>query len=182
MKCKDDRDYHQLVKDLEGYTSSMQKVFLGPQPEEEGGDIPEVAPVGYVADLMASSKIWQWAGIGFGEQETYRLQKSLKGLATKTGATQLKFFGKITGTDADYYIAEAQVEAEEEDEKEHEPDFEPKGTGVNRYTYFVTCDSLSQWTKLPDLEPSQIKASRLIKCLFTGNLERPIFTNPFFEG
>lgn len=74
------------------------------------------------------------------------------------------------------------MEAEEEEEKEHEPDFEPKGTGVNRYTYFVAKDSLSEWIKLPDLEPSHIKASRLIKVLLTGDLERPIFTNPFFDG
>jgi len=67
LKIKDDRDYHQLVKDLESYTTQMQKVFQGPQPEEGSDDIPEVAPVGFVADLMASSKVWQWAGIGFGE-------------------------------------------------------------------------------------------------------------------
>jgi len=182
LKIKDDRDYHQLVKDLDSYTGQMQKVFQGPQPEEGSEEPPEVAPVGFVADLMASSKVWQWAGIGFGEQETYRLQKSLKALATKTSATQLRFFGKITGTEADYYIAEGTVEGEEEEEKEHEPDFEPKGTGVNRYTYFVASNSLSQWSKLPDLEPSMIKASRMIKMLFTGNLTRQIYTNPFFEG
>lgn len=61
----------------------MQKAFALPQPEEEGGEIPEVAPVGFVSDLLADSKIWQWAGIGFGEQETYRLQKSLKKLSAK---------------------------------------------------------------------------------------------------
>lgn len=73
LKIKDDRDYHQLVKDLDSYTGQMQKVFQGPQPEEGSDEPPEVAPVGFVADLMASSKVWQWAGIGFGEQETYRL-------------------------------------------------------------------------------------------------------------
>jgi hypothetical protein len=38
------------------------------------------------------------------------------------------------------------------------------------------------WTKLPDLKPSQIKAARQIKVLFTGDLNRKIFTNPFFFG
>ena len=103
---------------------------------------------------MASSKIWQWAGIGFGEQETYRLQKSLKKLSGKVSATSLTFFGKITGTERDYYIVEAAVEGEEEAEgEEKEADFEPKGTGVNKFTYFVASDSLSEWTKLPDLTP-----------------------------
>jgi hypothetical protein len=45
----------------------MQKRFAGPQPEEEGGEIPEIAPVGFVQDLRADSRQWQWAGIGFGE-------------------------------------------------------------------------------------------------------------------
>ena len=161
----------------------MQKAFAGPQPEEEGGEVPEVAPVGFVSDLLASSKVWQWAGVGFGEQETYRLQKSLKKLAAKVSASSLNFFGKITGTERDYYIAEGVVEAEEEGEgEEKDADFEPKGTGVNKFTYFVATDSLSEWTKLPDLSPKQINAARSIKVLFTGDLERKIFTNPFFDG
>lgn len=181
MKIKDDRDYHQLVKDLDSYTGQMQKVFAGPIPEDDAE--PEAAPsVGFVADLLAYSKIWQWAGIGFGEQETYRLQKSLKKQSGKVAATSLTFFGKITGTESDYYIAEGLVEGEEENEEEKEPDFEPKGTGVNKYTYFVAGNSLAEWTKLPDLTPKQIQASRCIKVLFSGNLEKNIFTNPFFEG
>ena len=83
MKVADERNYSNLSKDLEAYTLQMQKAFALPQPEEEGGEIPEVAPVGFVSDLLADSKIWQWAGIGFGEQETYRLQKSLKKLSAK---------------------------------------------------------------------------------------------------
>lgn len=52
----------------------------------------------------------------------------------------MNFFGKITGTDSDYYIAEGVVEGEDEAEvegEEKEADFEPKGTGVNKYNYFV---------------------------------------------
>ena len=35
---------------------------------------------------------------------------------------------------------------------------------------------------LPDLVPADIRASRGIKISFSGNLERPIYTNPFFFG
>lgn len=35
---------------------------------------------------------------------------------------------------------------------------------------------------LPDLLPSDLKASRQIKVSFSGNLEREIFTNPYFFG
>lgn len=44
----------------------------------EGGEEGEAAPVNNVPDLLAESKSLSWAGIGFGEEETYRLAKSLK--------------------------------------------------------------------------------------------------------
>jgi len=110
-----------------------------------------------VQDLLADMRIFQWAGIGLGEQETYRLQKSLKKLATDSSATELKLFGKILGTQKDYYIVEATVDGEggddDAEEIERGPDFEAKGTGVNKFTYFVAHNSLSEWHKLPDLTP-----------------------------
>jgi hypothetical protein len=60
--------------------------------------------------------------------------------------------------------------AEEGDEKP--ADFEPRGTGVNKYVYWVTDNVLSKWTKLPDLLPKDIKAARQIKVSFTGDLNK----------
>ena len=110
---------------------------------------------------------------------------SLKKLSGDTSATSVRFFGKFLGTERDYYVAEAQVEGEEEGgdgEEEKDADFEPKGTGVNRCTYFVAHDSLSAWVRLPDVAPREIAASRSIKVLLSGDLERNIYTNPFFFG
>ena len=59
---------------------------------------------------------------------------------------------------------------------------EEKGSGVNKFTYFVTENSFSQWKKLPSLAPRHIEAARSVKILFTGDLERPIISNPFFFG
>lgn len=136
-------------------------------------------------------KIFEWAGVGFGEVEAYRIMKSLKvnilfnlnqKLATDSGAGNIRFFGKIHGTQADYYVAEGTFEGDEDGEEERPPEFEPRGTGVNKFVYWVTTKILGQWTKLPDLLPSDINASRQIKVLFTGDLERKIYTNPFFFG
>jgi len=91
----------------------------------------------------------------------------------------------------DYYIAEGVVEGGEEegDGGEGEDDgkvkeaIEEKGTGVNKYTYFVANDAISgEWTKLPDLAPSQIESARLIKVCLTGDLDKKIYSNPFFYG
>ena len=126
--------------------------------------------------------MYQWAGIGFGQQEIYRLQKSLKKLSTDSGAARLRFWGKIRGTENDYYVAEGEVdgEAEGDEEVERSAEFEPKGTGVNKNTYWVSHKSFGDWTMLPDLEPTDISSARQIKVLFTGDLNRNICTNPFF--
>ena len=129
-----------------------------------------------------ASQLWQWAGVGFGQQELYRLQKSLKRLVAETSAEQVRFFGVIKGTEKDYYIAEGDDVGEEEEGVERPPDFEPKGTGVNRKTYWVTSSTIAPWVKLPHLEPKDIAAARAIKVLFTGDLKREIFTNPNFFG
>lgn len=87
----------------------MQKRLNKAVPAEGGEEeeaVDDAGPVGFVQDLRADSKQWQWAGIGFGEQETYRLQMHLKKLARDSSATMCRFFGKIVGTDKDYYIAE----------------------------------------------------------------------------
>jgi radial spoke head protein 4A len=59
---------------------------------------------------------------------------------------------------------------------------EEAGTGVNKLSYWVTSSTVGEWKKLPDLAPKDIKASRAVKVLFSGNPKRDIFTNPYFFG
>lgn len=50
-------------------------------------------------------------------------------------------------------------------------------------TYWVATDLLNgDWRELPIVNPDQINASRRIKYIFTGNLDKPICTNPHFKG
>jgi len=71
---------------------------------------------------------------------------------------------------------------EGEGEEQKPPDFEAKGSGVNKYTYWVSHSTYAPWIKLPDLKPDDIRAARNIKVMFTGDLNRPIYTNPYFFG
>lgn len=123
--------------------------------------------------------MYQWAGIGFGDNETLLLAKSLKLLSVSTGASNLRLWGKIQGTKRDYYIAEGQSEAGVTEE-EKPPGFEARGTGVNKFVYWATNSPLEAWTQLPDLAPLDIQAARDIKVHFTGDLENKIITNPYF--
>lgn len=47
----------------------------------------------------------EWAGISFGQDNTIRLQKSIKRLAAMSGAEALRFAGKIFGIEKDYWIS-----------------------------------------------------------------------------
>ena len=144
---------------------------------EEGGS----GPVGHISDLLADSKVWQWAGVSFGEYDTMLLQKSMKGLIAKTGAANLRFWGKIKGTEADYYVAEGTLEAGEGGEEEGATEVaEPRGQGVNKFVYWVCNSPLQEWVQLSDLKPSNIMTARQIKHTFSGDINRLIYTNPFY--
>ena len=66
----------------------------------------------------------------------------------------MRLWGKIKGTEKDYYIAEGVAEApQQEDEPQLEADFEPRGQGVNSFGYWVTNSPSEGWTALPDLSP-----------------------------
>ena len=82
---------------------------------------------------------------------------------------EVKFWGNILGREKDYYILECAAEGGEEGELA--PEVEPKGTGVNKNTYWVSTDLLNgDWKELPNITPDQLNASRKIKYVFTGDL------------
>ena len=131
-------------------------------------------------DLPSLNKsVYQWAGIDFGEYNALLLQKTLKKLSVELNISNLRLWGKILGTEKDYYIAEGSAEAT--DPNPNPPDdFEARGTGINTYGYWVANSPMGPWTALEDLTPADLGAARTIKTHFTGNLDRQIVTNPFY--
>ena len=51
-----------------------------------------------IPNVQEELRIFEWAGVVFGEEQALNLQKSLKRLAVLSGANQLRFWGKIYGT------------------------------------------------------------------------------------
>ena len=88
-------------------------------------------------------KIFQHAGVGFGDNETLLIMRSLKSLSTSTGAANLRLWGKIWGTERDYYIAEGTSDANQLEEPP--ADFEARGSGVNKFVYWATNSPLQPW-------------------------------------
>jgi radial spoke head protein 4A len=95
----------------------------------------------------------------------------------------VKFWGKIFGTQKDYYIIEARVDPSGEQEEITE-NHEARGTGVNKKVYFVSNDITDPagWTELPLILPKHLIQARKIRYTFTGNLEQNINTSPVFPG
>lgn len=170
------------TEDLETAANYVQQVrVLDKVPAEDGNPISVCA----VPDFCEEADILQWVGIGFGEMESYKIKCSLRNLAAKRaedGFEKIRLWGKILGTDADYYIAEAS-KAETGELGEGDPeDMEPPGVGANKNTYFVTNDLTEDWYKLPNITPSQIVQSRRIKKLMTGKVSSKVITHPPFHG
>ena len=60
------------------------------------------------------AEMLEWAGVSFGEQDTYKMGRSFKRLAQMSGAASLAFFGKIYGTQKDYWVASGALNTAEE--------------------------------------------------------------------
>lgn len=171
-----------LTQALEFFKPPVQKQVDGEDGEAQEEEVKaELAPIGFMPDLRSDARAYEWAGFSFGEYDTMLLQKNLQKLATSSGASQLRLWGKIIGTERDYYVAEGVVEGGGEEEgAEPVEGMEPRGTGVNKYAYWACNGPLGAWTMLPDLQPKDLINAKAIKVSFTGDLSRKIYTNPFY--
>ncbi|CAF3267805.1 unnamed protein product [Rotaria socialis] len=64
--------------------------------------------------ILEQAYYFEQAGIGLGRDETYRIWLALKQLVDKGQYEKVRFWGKIVGTEKNYYIAEVEQNAEEE--------------------------------------------------------------------
>jgi radial spoke head protein 4A len=174
------------TEDLEAATEYVKKVQVLDKVPSDGEPAAPVNVGSAVPDFCEDAEVLQWAGVGFGELESYKIKCALRNLAFKqmeTGYTRIRLWGKMLGTDADYYIAEAYKEGDVGEQDEENPDAEPSGVGANKYTYLVTNDLASQeWTKLPNTKPQDLVASRRIKKLMSGKPSAKVVTHPPFPG
>jgi len=130
------------------------------KPLEEGTE------QGVIADLQMERTLFECAGFGMSQMETYRVYAGLVSLQNQKNLSSVRLFGKVLGVSADYYIAEAiyasPPEAEEGDAPPPPPGapVEAAGEGCNAYTYFACNDPAGEWTALPDVTPQQIVCSK----------------------
>merc|ERR1719182_1226850 len=102
--------------------------------DAEGAELPLKG----VPDIRAELELTKWAGFGFSITEVQALSNSFRHLASKESIEKVRFWGKILGTGADYYVAEGRGAGDEEGAEEGVE--APGDIGVNFYTYWVTTD------------------------------------------
>ncbi len=140
-------------------------------------------------DIVGDATMYQAVGLGLSLSEMYGVMLAVKRLGEepKRNCGSVRFFGKVLGTNGDYYVFETSI-------KEHEPEDpppetpageippEPAGEGSNEYTYFVCSYLGGVFVRLPDVTPKAVVAARKIKKYFTGDLDAPVWSYPPFPG
>lgn len=96
-----------------------------------------------IPNFMEEAEMLEWAGVSFGETETFKMSKSIKRLAIMSGAERLRFVGKVFGTQKDYWLACGVLSAAEEILEDRT--MEKRGEGVNKVVFWVTDNLLNDW-------------------------------------
>lgn len=94
-------------------------------------------------NFAEEAEMLEWAGFCFGEEDTYRLGKSIKRLAQMSGAERIRFAGKVLGTQKDYWVVSGVLIEPEENGIARE--VERRGTGINQLVFWVTDNLLNDW-------------------------------------
>jgi len=170
---------------LEYFTKAVQskKKLLEPLVKIEDENVTPITNVGFVPDYYSIFQSLEWCGISISEKESYLLTNSIRTFLNEKNIASASFWGKIFGKEKDYFIIETPpTEVQQIEGKVVDPELEPRGSGINKNSYFVANSLSGPWIELDDCRPSLLRASRKIKYLFTGNLNRPVVSNPWFDG
>lgn len=151
---------------------------------------PSDANEGEVADVERQLSLAAHAGVALGgSAAATHAALALRALVSKRPLRSARLVGKIIGTQKDYLIAEAEYKEgyRAEDtadvaETAAGPIPAEEEEGANTYVYFACNGVGSEWTRLPDVDPTHIAAARLITARFTGNLDAEVRSFPPFPG
>ncbi|CAE8702749.1 unnamed protein product, partial [Polarella glacialis] len=143
-----------------------------------------------VQNFLEDASMFEWAGVGFGRQESFHIAMSLRKLAAETPALDsFRLWGKLLGTEGDYLVAEGVLKmppgglsAGAAMPGTPEYDVEERGEGANSCSYWVSSGASAGWVRLPSARASQIAAARNIKRMLTGSLNSSVPSTPWFPG
>ena len=176
-KSKMIRDDPKLMKEM---LLKLKNHIAQAKTDEEN---EEAVNLGELRNLLKDENTMKRVGVSISEEETYYLNQSIKKLIKAKSLTKVAFWGKIFTRTSDYFVLEVKGESAEE-ETEIAESHEAKGTGINKEMYYVSNNILNDasWVELPLITAKQLRQSREISYIFTGDLNHKIITSPIFEG
>lgn len=131
-------------------------------------------------DIVHVAEDFEWAGVAIGEEEAIRLKQSMvQTLGNNESIEQLRFWGKILGKNADYYVLEATQDGILTEEEEADSSYEP---AANKYAYYVSNELGKAFTQLPNVSAGHISGARSFRKFFSGDLAAPVAAHPPFAG
>ena len=135
----------------------------------------------YMEDILHQSKLFEWGGISFSEEEWYKIRLAMKKILIENDCEFIRFFGKIYGIKSDYYIIQSSLKTYPM--RNPPVHVESRGNeGINRFTFWVSNSILESWYELPDITKEQIVASRKFKYHLTGDLNSKVKSFVSFPG
>jgi len=163
--------------------ASQLAVLKAPAADEEGNGGPGEP----VQNLSEESSFLEYGGVSLGRTESFRLHLSLKHLAAKFPAKNIRWWGRLFGRKGDYLVAEGVMETGEGEEGDDDKDalgnnIQKTGEGPNKFTYFVSSGLGQPWTRLPRVTPHQLIAARSLRRYLTGDLTAEVAGHPPFPG
>ena len=137
----------------------------------------EGADASAAQSLYTEAWLLEYAGVSFGS-DTMTLQAAMAEL-TAGGNTGVRVWGKVNGTESDYFIFEG-TPAEPAESADGTED--ASGTGANALAYWALSTSTGAVTQLGNVSYAQIVAARKVRKFFTGNLDAKVSAYPPFPG
>lgn len=137
-------------------------------------------------NLVEEASWFEWAGVGLPREEVMRLFHAMTALKRANSLKAVRFFGKILGTSADYYVVEGSYTPGSEPAAAAATagttPAEAPGTGLNTHVYFVAPNPSAPFVKLSDVLPEHVVSASGTKTFFTGSLGAPVKTFPAYPG
>ena len=135
----------------------------------------------YMEDVLHQSKLFEWGGICFGDEEWYKIRLAMKKLLIENDCEFIRFFGIIYGIKSDYYIIQGSLKTYPM--RNPPVHVETRGNeGINKFTFWVSNSILESWYELPDITNEQIIASKRFKYHLTGDLNSKVKSFVNFPG
>lgn len=134
---------------------------------------------GYEQISSSMTDALEWAGVALESTEVVLINQALNLMASVQDANNVRFFGKVLGTKADYYV----IEVEPKIPVVPKPTAETESKeGANKFVYFVAPSPDAEFVQLPAVKAANVIASTQRKRYLTGNLDAVVQGHPPFVG